>query len=449
MVKKKIIALLCAVFLCFNFAGCSKTNEKPKDNSGEITTPEEKEETTAFKDFSTEISKDKMMESLKVLAPKDDARITGTEGEKEAGDYIASEFEEYGLELKNQDFPVISYECTSAALKIVSDNNSDMECKALSFSKSTTEEGVTGELVDGGYGTNEELSKLGDIKGKIVLAKRGKNAFGGIAFLASEMNAAGVIIFDESTDEILNGTLGEESAVPAIAVTKKDGQELAAKLKNGTSINVNMKVIGDFTKGTSRNIVGLKKSKDPDAKTVIVGAHYDCVDTPGANDNASGITAVMEAAKVLSDKDLKCNVLFIAFGSEETGLNGSIYYAYSMTKEDVANTVAMINADMVGVGDMLTIYTETGDDLRLSDLAVSCAKEMKYTYITEIMGRSDHVPFDEAGIPVAFFAYAPDTNYHTDEDTIDKIDGDNMLRACNIITSLCYKVACDPESLNK
>lgn len=182
----------------------------------------------------------------------------------------------------------------------------------------------------------------------------------------------------------------------------------------------------------------------------MVGAHYDGVDTPAANDNASGISTVIESARILSKEKLDCNVKFIAFGAEEIGLVGSNYYVKSLSPEDLKNIIAMINADMVGVGDKLCVYTMSKSNKSLTaDLAVSCMNNFKYNNKRDESNRSDHVPFETAGIPVAYFEYGPYLDYHTDKDTADKINKENLFNTCNVITSLCNEIGKNPKMFSK
>lgn len=103
------------------------------------------------------------------------------------------------------------------------------------------------------------------------------------------------------------------------------------------------------------NVVGHLKGKDPD-RWIIVSGHYDSratqpndatSDAPGANDDASGVAAMMEAARVMMDLEPRANVLFIAFAGEEQGLLGSAGHA-RMARAEGRRVEAMITNDIVG-----------------------------------------------------------------------------------------------------
>ena len=82
-----------------------------------------------------------------------------------------------------------------------------------------------------------------------------------------------------------------------------------------------------------KNVVGTKPGVSTSDAQVIICAHYDSisnkpwVDAPGADDNGSGVAAVLAAAEILSDYDFNYTIKFITFSGEELGLNGSYHYA--------------------------------------------------------------------------------------------------------------------------
>ena len=134
---------------------------------------------------------------------------------------------------------------------------------------------------------------------------------------------------------------------------------------------------------SSQNIIATKTGKIE--QTVIIGAHYDSVSErscddgsilTGAGDNASGIGVMLEAAEVLANYKTHGNIKFVAFGAEEVGLKGSIYYAEQMTTEEANNTVAMINLDSVGVGDHFNVYSGIDNPGWARDLALTIGELM-------------------------------------------------------------------------
>ncbi|SFX51019.1 Peptidase family M28 [Thermoactinomyces sp. DSM 45891] len=91
---------------------------------------------------------------------------------------------------------------------------------------------------------------------------------------------------------------------PIPAITMEDSLDLENALKKDKNVQVTLKTKTELRKTYSQNIIATLKAqkgaKNP--KTYILGAHYDGVDNPAANDNASGTATMMEIAKQLSKK---------------------------------------------------------------------------------------------------------------------------------------------------
>lgn len=175
----------------------------------------------------------------------------------------------------------------------------------------------------------------------------------------------------------------------------------------------------------SSNVIAEKKGASSDL--VIVGAHYDSVSPEpvtvaeavymygkGADDNASGIAIMLEAAERLADIETPCSIRFIAFGAEEKGLKGSKYYVSQMTEEEIANTAAMINLDSCIAGDDMNVYGDAGEKGWVREKALDIAERLGLDLGTQqglnpdypagTTGLwSDHAPFANAGIPYAYF----------------------------------------------
>lgn len=163
----------------------------------------------------------------------------------------------------------------------------------------------------------------------------------------------------------------------------------------------------------SANIIALKEGQSP--RELIVGAHYDSVAIGrGADDNASGVAIMLEAAERLYAIDTPYTIRFIAFGAEEVGLHGSTFYANQMSADDIANTVAMINLDALAAGDNTYIYGSPGTAGAIRDWTLEWATAEGLPLQTQeglnpeypigtTCDCSDHAPFADIGIPYAYF----------------------------------------------
>lgn len=102
-----------------------------------------------------------------------------------------------------------------------------------------------------------------------------------------------------------------------------------------------------YTYTNCRNVVAIKPGLNPESHGVLIlGAHYDSVDagqgttpdSPGADDNASGVAALLEAARVLSPHAFKATIVFVAFDAEEKGIRGSYHFVADHTTADPRDT---------------------------------------------------------------------------------------------------------------
>ncbi|HEU5289914.1 MAG TPA: M28 family peptidase, partial [Cyclobacteriaceae bacterium] len=207
------------------------------------------------------------------------------------------------------------------------------------------------------------------------------------------------------------------------------------------------------------NIVGMI-GNDKNKEYVLIGAHLDHIGKAssktdsvfnGANDDASGVTAVLQIAKFLSKYSLSKNVIVSLFTGEEDGLVGSAHLAERLKKENV-NLKYVIAFEMIG--KQLTsgkdkVYV-TG--YKLSDFAQQVNEAVKTNFIEflpeeepyQLFKRSDNYPFyKQFNIPahtVSTFDFKNYEYYHHEDDEWEKLDIDHMNRVINLSTFAIIKL---------
>lgn len=194
----------------------------------------------------------------------------------------------------------------------------------------------------------------------------------------------------------------------------------------------------------SNNIIGtLEGAVDPE-QVVIICAHYDSISTqpltlaPGADDNASGVAAVMEASRIMADYSFDFSVKFICFSAEEWGLYGSQDYAQKAGQRR-ENIIAVVNLDMIAYTDFLPedldIISNPASEWLANRFSLT---SMLYTPldILKIVNSSfiwsDHSSFWNRGYSaiIGIEDYdVPNPYYHTTQDTIDKLNFDFIVQA--------------------
>jgi aminopeptidase-like protein len=202
--------------------------------------------------------------------------------------------------------------------------------------------------------------------------------------------------------------------------------------------------------GTTFNIVGVIEGTDPVLKKefVLLGAHYDHIGISkegidgdfinnGANDDASGVTAVAELAKYFgTNKTNKRSIIIAFFAAEETGLLGSFHLAAELKKADF-NLYSMLNFEMIGV-PMKADYTAYITGFSKSNMAAKINEysgkklvgylPMEFQY--QLFMRSDNFPFfKEFNVPcqtVSTFDFKNFDYYHHVKDEFQLMDTKHM-----------------------
>jgi len=212
-----------------------------------------------------------------------------------------------------------------------------------------------------------------------------------------------------------------------------------------------------------RNIVG-RQSPQRGTSLIILGAHFDSVrGTPGADDNASGVAVLLEAARLLSRARLRSQVLFCAFNLEELNMIGSSYLAKKL-KSAGAKVDAMISLEMVGYTDLnpgsqkypfglKAFYPERGDFIGVignwnsASLLRTVARQMRHVQgfpvetlsvpgnggLIPAVRLSDHSPFWDAGYPALMItdtSFFRNPHYHGPTDTLETLNLDFMAKVC-------------------
>ncbi|WP_019123430.1 M28 family peptidase [Brevibacillus massiliensis] len=390
------------------------------------------------------IKVDNIYKTIELLS--EEPRVAGTVAEDKAVEYIEKQFKSFGYDTRVQPFEMFQYN-PPTTVELSVDGLGDTDFAPDTFTYGVNGD-VTGQLVYIGLGGPEDVEGL-DLSGKIALVKRGSYTFAEKIFNAAGAGAEAVILFNNTSGGI-NGTLGEPSDdyVPAVAIGRDLGEQLADRLAAGEELTAHVKIAGaKVERQTSHNVIATKKpnrNKDT-GQIVIVGAHHDSVEgAPGANDDASGTATVLELARVMSNMPIDTELRFITFGAEENGLIGSYAYAESLTEDELDRIVGQFQMDMVGSRDAgeLIMYTVDGEKNIVTDLGAAAGARLSGVVNYGQEGRSDHVPFAELGIPSALFIHAPvEPWYHTPEDTIDKISREKLQQVAEIVGAAVYQIA--------
>lgn len=175
---------------------------------------------------------------------------------------------------------------------------------------------------------------------------------------------------------------------------------------------------------------------------IIVGAHYDHVDLGnGVVDNWSGASLLPSLYEAIKHDPHNHTFVFIGFTDEERGEIGSHYYANAMTEQQVADTAAMVNMDVIGLAP--TEVWSTRSDKHLVDVLFNIAGQMRVPVTkmnVEEVGSTDSVQFADRKIPsitihsltqVAWNAHI----LHSSRDTLSALNLDNYYDTYKLLSA--------------
>jgi len=237
-------------------------------------------------------------------------------------------------------------------------------------------------------------------------------------------------------------------------------------------------IAGPFTVSTeivrkevpAYNVIGILDGSDPSLKneTIVIGAHYDHLGRGGegslaprsgeihhgADDNASGTAGVLELARLFTSQRPrpKRTIVFIAFGGEEEGLLGSNYYV-NHPVSPLANTVAMMNMDMIGrMKDRKLVIGGVGTAKEWRDIiaqgTADSSRSFELTLNEDGFGPSDHSSFYGKQIPVLFFWTGTHNDYHKPSDTFEKINYADQTRIVNLVAYIARNLDAAPQRIS-
>jgi hypothetical protein len=449
---------------------------------------------------------DRLMADVKWLAdPAREGRGMGTGGLVASGEYLERRYRELGLSPAGdggtfrQPFLVTTGVDVRAETSLTLDD-AVIAPGAIAPVGYSSSGAAKGDVVLAGYGITatdlgvDDYAKL-DVKGKIVLVRRfvpegekfserdAQRRYGDIrhkAWTAREKGAKALIVVDAPLPpaNVKGWKAPEEAPLPApqpegygdaglpVLIVKRAAlagalEKLAKKVPVRAELRVSLTPIQKETFNVAARLVAGAPAAQRLPGVVVMGAHYDHLGyggrdslAPGqrephvgADDNASGTAALLEAARALVGRkgELRRDVMFVSFSGEESGVLGSTHFTRTPPPGvAMADMVAMINMDMVGrlrENRLSVLGTDSADEWPpLVDAA--CAKaRIACATGGDGFGPSDQTPFYAAGVPVVQLFTGAHGDYHKPSDTADKINGAGAAQIAEMSSELAFTVA--------
>lgn len=425
--------------------------------------------TVTEKEILSHINANQLMDYNKEIGKE--VRLSGSEEELRAFKYVQKTLESFGIETELSFHEAYISLPGKASLKA---GDTEMPCITHSMAPSTKERGITGESVYIGDYSDEKLSLC---KGKVSVVE-GIASPEVIAKLSDAGTLAAIFINGPYTHEMIVSTvwgsptsenISQMPKIPVVSINDDTGEILKQFIQEGKGqVELHTEVETKWT--AIPTLTADIKGKDEPENFVLFSGHIDSWHY-GAMDNGSANATMLEVARVLSKyKGHLKRSIRIAFwsGHSHGRYAGSQAYCDRHWEEIHENCVMHFYIDSVG-GKGATILSESNCMSETKDIAALYVKKISgQDYIGSRYGKYADQSFWGAGVPSLFMGMSeqPLSNdpmskkvfqvfagkeaggfgwwWHTVEDTIDKIDPDNLKRDCEIYALSIYKVLTDP-----
>ena len=221
------------------------------------------------------------------------------------------------------------------------------------------------------------------------------------------------------------------------------------------------------------NVVAIINGREANAGVILVGAHYDSrgddindpIYAPGANDNGTGVAALIEIARMLAKSSHRATLMFVAFSAEEVNRKGSIAFVNDYVLHYDLDVRAFVNIDTIGsqtytdgrVNDRnLRVFSKGPDSASISRQIARLANLIAFNYVPNMEvsvqnaidreGRyGDHFSFEERGFPsIRFIETAENDNYRDSTDTLEGINREYFHRSTQTILTIVGVMADGP-----
>lgn len=408
--------------------------------------------------FTAEPSAESLMADIAELSSEAyNGRLTGTAGNEAAMAYIASAMEASGMDAPYgpgdyiQEYTqLVMAPFDGMTLEVLTPDGETVSRlipyehfrEALHYTHADGDTDITAPAV---LITDASQLANGEAEGKIAVIHRSLVESGELEplFRAAYFGKAVGVLFNRTgkyneiyyvksasiTDALYEAGLEDEGGIPSLYIDAVGMGVMEEAIAAGNEVHLAIHFAMESVE--TGNVVGVIPG-DPGKETLYIGAHLDHVGAysleycPGALDNASGVSAVLEIARALGDETQvpEKNIVLIAFNGEETGLRGSKYFTTDPLY-DLTSSV-MINLDMVGSKRDVPLSIEKSQYYNASDPSeligdlAELSNEVGIQSSTGGTGSSDHIYFASAGSQAAMLINLDMTDIHSPLDTAER-----------------------------
>lgn len=445
---------------------------------------------------------ERVRDDVRWLAAKErEGRGVGHAGLEAAARFVETRFAALGLQAAGSEGFRQGFDVVTGVVRqggdVVAFDSKGLDRSAFSPLAFSGAGKVEGPAVLAGHGVVDAAAGVDDyrgldVKGRVVVVKRfvpgdrivsaaARAVHGDLrrkAWLARERGALALVVVDapdskepEEPFPALRADGDGDAGLPVVVVGRAAFTPFYARLTERVPVRATVAVELARTTAKAHNIVARLPANAPLSQrlpgVVLIGAHYDHLGHGGAgslapdsheahlgaDDNASGVAALLEAARALREgANRPRDIVFVAFSAEELGVLGSGHFVKSpLAGLAPSNIVAMLNMDMVGRLRDNRLDVLGGDSAREWPELVApiCAEaHVRCNVAGTGYGPSDHASFFAAGVPVLHFFTGSHSDYHRPSDVAARINAIGIERVASIVVATARLLGARPSQLH-
>ena len=403
---------------------------------------------------------------LSFLCDELGVRWAGSENERRAADYIASQLVGDRMDPPRlEPFSLDTSTCQSATLQLVGEPDWVIDVRPGLFCESIQ---CTAPLCDAGYGMPHEIKDRGAaLAGAVALLDAGLEPFSDPLPISrrlrdlSEAGARAVVTTAPQPGRLLQHTSGADwregdltnAALPLLQTSREDGARLRRCAGSDARIAIDVQTRRFQT--NSWNVAGGITGERMSSECLLLSAHHDTTpDSPGANDNAAGVAVLLETARLLTGVGPTLGVRpqrsiqLVSFGAEEQGLQGSSAFVDQHYGPDPLPQL-MVNLDELATGPMKGVVLQFPELRPLVQRQLDTIDEgLRCHVLSQLDASGDMFPFARRGIPASFLwrwrfvgRHAEVRFGHSSSDTLDKIRLRELKEYAGLLARLLLRLA--------
>ncbi len=398
-----------------------------------------------------EVSPSRLKRDLQTLAGDIGERLAGSSNEREAADYIAEEFTRAGAGVSIEEFSIRERAVKSEFLEIqLGDRWMTFPGSLFSSTPGTGGIPVAAPLVFMESPAEMTRTDLSHLEGKAVLMLgchiESRQSYqhlidaGPLFLLVVDIRYPGDTPLADGMFPAYTTAVG---AVPMINVAYMDAWRWRSEGATAARITVE----GGMRESVSQNVIAEFPGTDADAGTLYMGAHHDTqANSPGADDNATGVIGVLECARLLANRKRHRTIRLISFGCEEQLSVGSAAYVRAHREEISRNGKFMFNLDSYGSGLGWNVLVVNGPAELVEVIRNRYEpRGIFFQFAKDVVPYADHFPFVAAGVPATtWIRYNCTTGrffHHRPDDDISRVDIDTVTSILNGVVPFMAELA--------